>query len=231
MNSNSNFEALEKNIGYAFSDRDFLQLALTHSSYSNESKADDECNERLEFLGDSVLSLIVSTYIYSTFPYLPEGEMSRIRASVVCRASLSGLARKISLGDFLLLGKGENESDGRDKDSILENAFEALVAAIYLDGGYDSARDFVLAQIVPDIKRHIDPVKDDDYKSILQQKIQRDHTGFIRYKTVGETGPAHRKTFEVEVWLDSNLLGRGTGSTKKEAEKNAAKAALEYFPL
>ncbi len=224
------FDAAEKSIGYSFANRDYLLLALTHSSYANESREDDECNERLEFLGDSVLSLIVATYIYTNYPALPEGEMSRIRASVVCRASLSGFSRNLSLGDYLLLGKGENDSDGRDKDSILENAFEALVAAIYLDGGLDTARDFVLKQVIPAIGSHIDPVKDADYKSILQQRIQKDHTGFIKYRTVGEHGPAHKRVFEVEVWLDSNLLGRGTGSTKKEAEKNAARAALEYFP-
>ena len=227
---NRDYALLEKNIGYSFSDRDYLLLALRHSSFANESKEEDESNERLEFLGDSVLSIIVSDYIFRNYPGLPEGELSRIRASVVCRASLSSLSRKLSLGDFLLLGKGEDESDGRDKDSILENAFEALVAAIYLDGGLEKTREFVLSNIIPVIKSHVDPVKDTDYKSLLQQRIQKDHTGFIKYKTVGESGPAHKRVFEVEVWLDSNLLGRGTGLTKKEAEKNAARAALEYFP-
>ena len=227
---NRDLGLLEKRIGYSFGNRDYLLLALRHSSFANESKEDDESNERLEFLGDSVLSLIVSEYMYLNYPGLPEGEMSRIRASVVCRASLSSLSRRLTLGEFLLLGKGENESDGRDKDSILENAFEALVAAVYLDGGLTAARGFVLGQIVPVIKSHADPEMDADYKSLLQQRIQKDHTGFIKYKTVGESGPAHKRVFEVEVWLDSNLLGRGTGSTKKEAEKNAARSALEYFP-
>ena len=226
-------EILENNINYTFNDKDILITALTHSSYANENKMSGkvrQCNERLEFLGDSVLSLVVSEYIYEKFANRPEGELTKIRAQVVCTRSLSKFAKKISLGDFLLLGKGES-SNGRNKDTILENAFEALIASIYLDSNH--SKETVAKFLLPLIIDEVDTASFDhmayDYKTSLQQFVQANGKDKIQYVLVNEYGPDHQKTFEIEVRLNSNVVGKGIGKTKREAEQLAAKEALDLF--
>lgn len=226
---------LEKTIGYTFVDKSIITTALTHSSYANEQKARKvtcQCNERLEFLGDSVLSLVVSEFIYDKYANRPEGDLTKIRASVVCSRSLASLANKINLGSYLFLGKGEEET-GRTNPKILENAFEALLASIYLDSGCSKER--VSQFLLPIIKDEIVFASNDemayDYKTTLQQFIQAIGKDRLSYVCVNETGPDHAKTFEVEVKLNSNVVGKGIGKTKREAEQNAAKEALALFDV
>ena len=226
------FSSLEDRIGYCFCDKEYVKLALTHSSYSNEIKGREnerECNERLEFLGDSVLSFITSRYLYESFPSLPEGEMSKIRASAVCEKSLCALAKEISLGDYLYLGHGEECQNGRNRPSILADAFEALLAAIYLDGGIEPVREFLLPLIVKTVDGIVASGVDTDYKTVLQQFVQQERGSILEYVTVGEVGPAHDKTFTVQVRLNGNVIGEGTGSSKRKAEQSAAKEALSLF--
>ena len=226
-------DTLEKALMHSFKDKNILITALTHSSYANENKMSGkvcQCNERLEFLGDSVLSLVVSEYIYDKFADRPEGELTKIRAQVVCTRSLSKLAKKISLGDYLYLGKGES-ANGRNKDTILENAFEAIVAAVYLDSGHK--KEEVAKFLIQLIANEIDEASIDhmayDYKTSLQQFVQANGKDKIQYILVSEYGPDHQKTFEIEVRLNSNVVGKGTGKTKREAEQFAAKEALDLF--
>lgn len=228
-------EKLEKTIGYTFKNKSILLTALTHSSYANEQKAKKivcQCNERLEFLGDSVLSLVVSEFIYNKYLDKPEGDLSKIRASVVCSRSLASLANSVNLGSYLLLGKGEEET-GRTNPKILENAFEALLAAIYLDSGH--SKEQVATFLLPIIEGEISAASKDemayDYKTSLQQFIQSIGTDRLQYVCTGEHGPDHNKTFEVEVRLNSNVIGKGTGKTKRMAEQNAAKEALVLFDV
>jgi ribonuclease-3 len=224
---------LESEIGYTFSDISRLRTATTHSSYSNEQRARGvtaECNERMEFLGDSVLSLIVSDYLFENYPSMPEGDLSPIRSTVVCEETLAGFAKSISLGNYLLLGHGESITDGRSRPSILSDAFESLLAAIYLDGGYDAARDFLLPKLIPQIDRRAETGRFRDYKTQLQQLIQQGGSGdILEYVTVGESGPMHLRVFEVEAWLNSNVIGHGRARSKRAAEQLAAKEALELF--
>ncbi len=220
---------LEKTVGYVFNDPTYLLVATTHSSFSNEAKDGIGCNERLEFLGDSVLSFITSRYLYENFPDLPEGEMSRIRASAVCEKTLCSIAKKIDIGAYLRLGHGEECQNGRNRPSILADAFEALLAAIYLDGGIEPVRDFLLPIISAEIDSIVESGADRDYKTALQQFIQQERGSLLEYKTVGESGPAHDKTFFVEVRLNGNVIGRGKGSSKRKAEQGAAKEALSLF--
>ncbi len=220
---------LERTIGYVFKDRSHLVLATTHSSYSNEVKDGVGCNERLEFLGDSVLSLISSRYLYENYPELPEGEMSKTRASAVCEKTLCSLARRIDLGVYLRLGHGEECQNGRNRPSILADAFEALLAAIYLDGGLEPVRLFLLPIISAEIDGIVESGADRDYKTALQQFVQQERGSLLEYKTVGESGPAHDKTFFVEVRLNGNVIGHGKGSSKRRAEQSAAKEALTLF--
>ena len=219
-------EGLEKNLGYTFKDKNLLKNALTHTSYANEVRGDVSSNERLEFLGDSILSVIVSDYIYNHFPQMPEGELTRLRSSLVCEAALCSFAREIGIGEYLLLGKGEDKSGGRDRDSILADAFEAVLAAIYLDGGRKAASDHVFRFVLREIdnKKKTGPLK--DYKSVLQEIIQRNPEESISYRLAKESGPDHDKMFEIEVLLNSNVIGRGSGKSKKQAEEEAAKQAL-----
>lgn len=217
---------LEEKIGYKFNDRSLMIEALTHSSYANE-KGNIMCNERMEFLGDAVLSIVSAEYLYKKFPDVPEGKLSKIRSSLVCTQSLSGFAREIGLGSYLLLGKGESASGGYDRDSILENAFEALIASIYLDGGMEPAKLFILRFLARDIENHIVSFK--DYKTTLQEIIQQNPDETLNYVLVGESGPDHDKRFEVEVHLNSNVIGRGVGRSKKQAEQEAAKEALSLM--
>lgn len=228
-------EMLEKSIGYTFKNRELLYSALTHSSYSNEQKAKGipcECNERLEFLGDSILSMITSEYIYSKYPNTPEGELSKLRAEAVEGDSEKEYSKKLRVGDFLILGKGEELSGGRTKKKLLEDAFEAIVAAIYLDGGYVAACDFVLPLITKKLDGALPDTDSTDYKTKLQILIQKEGPGeHLEYRTVSESGPDHSKTFEVEVLLNSNIIGHGQGPSIKHAEKAAAKDALRLFGI
>jgi len=222
-------KGIESKIGYTFKDKSVLSLALTHSSYANESKKNKSHNERLEFLGDSVLSIIVSKYLYNNYPDMPEGELSKTRAALVCEKSLAAFARKIDLGNYLLLGKGEDQNGGRDRESILADAFEAVIASLYLDGGFEPAQKFVLSFIknqITDIKSNTSFV---DYKTELQEIIQQNKEEKVEYVLVEESGPAHNKFFCVEVHLNSNVIGRGQGKSKKIAEQLAAKEALELM--
>ena len=216
--------AFEEKIGYEFKDKTYIQTALTHSSFANEHK-EFNYNERLEFLGDSVLGLVVSDYLFRARNDLPEGKLTRLRANVVCEESVSAVARKINLGDHLFLGKGEKASGGSDRDSILADAMEAVIAAIYLDGGFDQAKDFILSNLRDTIAKNIDGNIFRDYKTILQEIIQGNN-GKISYKLVGESGPDHNKEFEMQVKCGQETIGIGKGKNKKEAEKEAARDAL-----
>ena len=226
-------EKLENTIGYSFKDKNIIRTALTHSSFAYEQKSHKivcECNERLEFLGDSVLSLVVSEYLFDKFSNKAEGELTKTRASLVCTRSLSNFANKIGLGAYLYLGKGE-ENNGRNNVKILENAFEALLAAIYIDSG---SKDAVAKFLIPIVESEIKTVGTDvnyDYKTTLQQFVQAIGNDRIQYFCVNEEGPDHDKTFEVEVKINSNVVGKGKGKTKREAEQFAAKEALILFDV
>ena len=228
-------DRLEGKTGHDFRDKMLLQKALTHSSYSNESGARNHhllCNERLEFLGDSVLSVITSKYLYETFPDSPEGELTRMRAELVCERALSSYAHKIELGQYILLGIGEEKNNGRERKSILADAFEALIAAIYLDSGedgFDNVRTFLLPFIQDEIKSLGKTGFSADPKTALQQFVQQAEGDFLEYVTVGESGPDHMKEFFVEARLNSNVIGRGKGRSKREAEQAAAREALLLF--
>lgn len=221
-----NIDKFEKIIKYKFSNKEYILEALTHSSYSNENKNYD-FNERLEFLGDSVLSIIVSDYLFKHEKDLPEGELTKLRANIVCEESLSDAANEIELGKHMLLGKGEEATGGRQRISILADAFEAVIAAIYLDGGLESAREFVLDYMEDII---IDSRKGKifrDYKTHLQEVLQGQGESNIWYKLLDEKGPDHNKRFIMQVGTNEKVLGTGEGKSKKEAEQLAAKIALK----
>ncbi len=223
---------LEEKTGYTFKNHDYVNTALTHSSYSNEMRTRTpgiECNERMEFLGDSVLSIITSEYIFEKYKELPEGELTKIRANTVCENALFEYARKISLGDYMYLGHGEERSGGRTHKAILADAFEALLAAIYLDGGMSCARKFLLPYISEKVDRLMKEGRREDYKSLLQQFVQRGHGDVLEYIQTGEEGPAHDKRFYFEVRLNNGVIGKGSGGTKREAEQEAAREALILF--
>ena len=216
----------ENVIGYSFHNPALLETAFTHSSFRNEKKMTGDCNERLEFLGDSVLGVISAEYFYRNLNHLPEGEMTKRRAACVCEKSLCAFAKEIDLGKYILLGKGEEHSGGRNRPSILADCFEAVIAAIYLDGGLQAAENFVL----PFLKRAAMVVpKLNDYKTTLQEIIQKNPDEHLTYILVGESGPDHCKSFEVEVRLNSNIIGSGVGASKKAAEQDAARKALELM--
>jgi len=221
-------DELQKTIDYRFKDLTLLNVSLCHSSYANEHKKKGiVSNERLEFLGDVVIDLVVSDYLYKRFSKQPEGDLTKTRASIVCESSLAFAARKIKLGNYLLLGKGEESTGGRERDSILSDAFEALAAAIYLDGGYDTVRDVLIKNFEQDIIHAI--AKGDlfiDYKTELQELLQRKTKSKIQYKVVKEEGPDHDKRFFIEVIVENKVIGKGVGKNKKEAEQNAAKNIL-----
>ncbi len=216
---------LEEKIGYAFRDPGLLFRAMSHSSFSNESKEAQGSNERLEFLGDAVLSIVVSDCIFKDYTHLPEGDLTKIRASLVCEKSLCVFAKEIELGRFILLGKGEKRTGGSERPSILADAFEALIAAIYLDGGMEEASRFVLRFVNRELAAHHGGAFD-DYKTMLQEIIQKNPEEKLEYVLAGESGPDHDKRFDVEVRLNSNVIGRGTARTKKQAEQQAAREAL-----
>lgn len=223
MNNNDNridFNILEDKLGYTFKDKNLIKLALTHSSYANEHNI--ECNERLEFLGDAVLELAMSRKLYDTID-LDEGVLTKMRAKAVCEGALDLYASKIDLASYLYLGKGEEATGGRTRPAIIADALEAVLGAIYLDGGFEAAREIVKKFFEP---YFFDVLKNKDYKSMLQEKLQSEKRS-IRYEIVRDEGPANNKTFEAVVYMDEILMGRGIGKTKKEAQQQAAKDALE----
>lgn len=224
----NNIKELQEKIGYNFNDEAILVRALSHSSYVNENHSAGDSNERLEFLGDSVLGLITAENFFKNYKKLPEGELTKLRAATVCEKSLAGFARQLELGKYLLLGKGEILTGGRERPSIQADAFEAIIAAIYLDGGMEAARAFVLKYIEEAIRQQ-QSIR--DYKTMLQEVVQRNPGELVEYVLTGETGPDHDKRFEVEVHLNSNVIGRGIGRSKKRAEQEAAREALELMGL
>lgn len=215
-------QELEQAVGYTFRDRALLETALTHTSYANEAKHGTKHNERLEFLGDSVLSIVVADYLF-THKNMPEGELTRMRASLVCETALFGFAQQIHLGEYLRLGRGEELGGGRTRPSVVSDAFEALIAALYLDGGIERARAFILPFVTASLT---DKNAEEDYKTHLQEIIQQNPEERLRYVVTSETGPDHDKHFVVEVHLNSNCIGSGEGHSKKQAEQAAAKEAL-----
>lgn len=222
-------DGIEKKIGYYFGDPSLLEEALTHSSYANEHGMDRiESNERLEFLGDAILSIVVAEYLFAKQPRLPEGELTKRRAMLVCEGALAKFANEIQLGNYILLGKGEMKGGGDKRPSTLSNCMEALIAAIYLDGGIEPARYFILRFV----KRH-DTFDEDtfDYKTALQEVVQKNPEERVRYSVTGEEGPDHDKTYTVVVKLNSNVIGTGTGHSKKAAEQRAAAEALKLMGL
>jgi len=215
---------------YMFRDASLLRLALTHTSYANEKRQTHlQSNQRLEFLGDSVLSVVVSDYIYKKFPNMPEGELTKVRASVVCEATLAKCAAELQLGERLYLGHGEEMTGGRTRVSVLADAFEAVLAAIYLDAGMEQARKFVLHHLEPFITPHLVDELNTDYKTVLQELVQQtpDHT--IRYAIRDESGPDHDKVYQIAVLIDGKEYGCGTGKSKKRAEQSAARQAIDVW--
>jgi len=218
-------ERAEENIGYTFKDRSLLLEAITHSSFSNEMRINKRSHyERLEFLGDAVLELISSEYLFEKYPTVPEGGLSKKRASLVCEPSLAICARKMHFGEMIFFGKGEEAAGGREKDSILADVTEAVLGAIYLDSGLEKAREYVNEKILSTLKEYELFV---DSKTILQEAVQK-HIGAdtIEYRLIGETGPEHDKTFTVEIFVSGKGLAKGEGKTKKAAQQQAAHSAL-----
>ena len=217
---------LETAIGYRFRNITLLQNALTHSSYANERWHNSlQSNERLEFLGDSILGMVVAEYLYKTFPDRPEGELTRMRADMVCEQALAQIANRLDLGKHLLLGNGEELSGGRTRASILADAVESVIAASFLDGGMEAAKRFVEQFVLCDVPVH--KFHNEDYKTVLQELVQQRKSQVLTYELVGESGPDHDKRFTIAVRLNGEEIGRGTGSSKKRGEQEAARAALE----
>ena len=216
------YEALERVLGHTFQNRALLETALTHTSFANEARHGTKHNERLEFLGDSVLSIVVAEYLF-THSSLPEGDLTRMRASLVCEAALFTFAQKIGLGRWLRLGHGEEMGGGRTRPSVVSDAFEAVIAALYLDGGIDAARAFILPFVTSALTKQS---AEEDYKTKLQEVVQQNPSERLRYVVASQTGPDHDKHFVVEVHLNSNCIGSGEGHSKKQAEQAAAKEAL-----
>jgi len=217
---------LEVAIGYRFKNIGLLQNALTHSSYANERWHNSLLsNERLEFLGDSILGMTVAEYLYRNFPDRPEGELTRMRADMVCEKTLAKVAVRIELGRHLMLGNGEEQGGGRGRDSILADAVESVIAACFLDGGMDAARSFIDRFVLVEVP--VQRLHNADYKTALQELVQQKKNQVLTYVLTGESGPDHDKRFEVEVKLNGNTIGSGSGSSKKRAEQDAARCALE----
>lgn len=225
-NSDTSLSILEKKIGYGFKNDELLLHALTHSSYSNEMKmSKEDSNERLEFLGDAVLELVTSEYVYHEHKDLAEGDLTKLRASIVCEQTLSSCARDMNIGDFLLLGKGEDSSGGRQRDSILSDTLEAIIGAIYLDGGFTNAKEFIRNNIFKNAE-HKELFFDS--KTILQEIIQNDNNKQkIRYKLISEQGPDHNKSFTMALLIGNKQISSGSGKTKKAAEQEAAMQAIK----
>ena len=221
---------LEQHLDYTFHDLCLLRAALYHSSYANEHRAQSvSSNERLEFLGDAVLGFVSADYLYRKHPDLPEGELTRIRAALVCEDSLHEVAQRLHLGDFLMLGKGEESGGGRHRPSILADAVEAVLAAVYLDGGIDEARALVHRILLEKEPEQVVESRRRDCKTELQELVQRKPNQELRYELVSESGPDHAKVFTVAVMLNGQVVGLGSGHSKKEAEQSAARTALEQM--
>ncbi len=221
---------LEQHLDYTFHDLRLLRAALYHSSYANEHRAQSvSSNERLEFLGDAVLGFVSADYLYRKHPDLPEGELTRIRAALVCEDSLHEVAQRLHLGDFLMLGKGEESGGGRHRPSILADAVEAVLAAVYLDGGIDEARALVHRILLEKEPEQVVESRRRDCKTELQELVQRKPNQELRYELVSESGPDHAKVFTVAVMLNGQVVGLGSGHSKKEAEQSAARTALEQM--
>lgn len=228
MDEESRIKELEDRIGYRFQMKDLVREALTHSSYANErSIRKINCNERLEFLGDAVLEQTSSIFLFQQYPKAAEGQLSKIRASLVCEAALAAVAEKIGLGDFIFLGKGEKANGGGRKPSVVSDAVEALIGALYLDGGEKAANNFIMQYILTDIQEKEKAFI--DYKSELQELVQSGNYGTICYQVTGEYGPEHEKEFEVELMIDQKKVSLGRGRNKKAAEQMAAYEALKNF--
>ena len=221
---------LESAIGYRFKNITLLQNALTHSSYANEYWHNSlRSNERLEFLGDSILGMVVAEHLYRNFPDRPEGDLTRMRADMVCETSLAAIAQRLQLGSFLQLGHGEEQSGGRSRPSILADAVESVIAACFLDGGMAVAEQFIKDFVLCNVPAS--QMKNKDYKTTLQELVQKKKNQIISYRLVGESGPDHDKEFAVEVTLNGKVVGSGIGSSKKRAEQDAARVAIEkLFP-
>lgn len=220
---------LERKLGYSFQNKKLLDTALTHSSYANEKRRSAvKCNERLEFLGDSILGMVVAEYLYKNCPEMPEGKMTKLRAELVCEESLHEVAQQLGLGEYLYLGHGEEQTGGRTRTSILADAVEAIFAAIYLDGGRGQAEkvisEFILSKLENGVK-----IINHDYKTTLQEIVQQGGSAVLSYELIGESGPDHNKLFTMQVSVNGNAVGSGSGKSKKEAEQFAAKCALEGF--
>ena len=219
---------LETALGYRFQNITLLQNALAHSSYANERWHDSlKSNERLEFLGDSILGMVVAEHLYRSFPDRPEGELTRMRADMVCETSLALVAEQLSLGQHLLLGKGEEQFGGRARASILADAVESVIAAAFLDGGMEAARGIIQRFVLTHVPAK--QLQNVDYKTALQELVQQKKNQVLAYTLVGESGPDHDKHFEVEVSLNGKTVGRGTGTSKKRAEQDAAREAFEML--
>lgn len=222
---NLDFSLLERDIEYEFNNKELLINALTHTSYANEHKYKDiKHNERLEFLGDAVLELVTSEYLFTNIPDMPEGQMTKLRASLVCEPTLAIDAREIKLEEYIYLGKGEAETGGRNRDSIVSDAFEALIGAIYLDGGYEYAKEFIVKFALNDIEHK---KLFYDSKTVLQERVNMVKNVTLSYEIVGESGPDHNKYYEAVALLNGQIIGKGTGHTKKAAEQQAAYQALK----
>ena len=220
---------LERLINYQFNNKQLLKRALSHTSYCNEVKSAGESNERLEFLGDSVLSVVVAEYLFSNYKKQQEGDLTKLRASLVCEKALAQFAKEIELGRFIMLGRGEQQNGGSERPSILSDAFEALLAAMYLDGGMAIVRPFILKFVEEELERIDKTESFHDYKTQLQEIIQRNREEELLYVLVAEEGPDHDKRFTIEVRLNSNVIGKGIGHSKKQAEQLAAKQALQLM--
>lgn len=218
-------KAAEESVRYVFKEKSYILTALTHSSYANENHT--LCNERLEFLGDAILGFVTGSYIFKKYPDLPEGRLTKLRASVVCEAMLAKKARELNINRLIRLGKGEECTGGRDRASIVADAFESIIGAMYLDGGIKPAADFILWQLKPEIEEMHSTVRILDGKTSLQEILQRTSKEPIGYVVTGESGPAHNKSFTVDVHHGGRVLGSGSGHSKKEAEQNAAIDAIK----
>ncbi len=218
-------QTIEEKIGYTFQNKELLKKALTHTSYAYENNI--ESNEKLEFLGDSILEFVSSKYLYENYPELKEGEMTKVRATVVCEKSLHKVAKMHDFSDFLYLGKSERKMGGQERPAILADSVEAVIAAIYLDGGIEQAEKFIIQSLKEDIEIATKHVGDKDYKTVLQEKLQEHGDVKIEYEIIKEEGPDHNKSFEVQVSCNGKKLAKGKGRSKKEAQMNAAQKALE----
>ena len=223
------FKQVEKEIGYEFKNKALLINALTHTSYAYENKK--QSNEKLEFLGDSILEFVSSEYIYHKYPRLKEGEMTKVRASVVCEKSLHEIAKLHNFSDFLYLGKSERISQKEVRAAIMADSIEAVIAAIFLDGGLEPAKDFIIRNLAKSIETATNHIGEKDYKTVLQEILQKNGNVLIEYEIIGEKGPDHEKVFTAEVKLNGKVLATGEGKSKKQAEMEAARNALNKYDL